>query len=465
MTTLKEEEYIRKCRDLLAKARLQVLHQGPYFSGLLYSLVPIMAPGMGSVGVTDDLLLLVDPIRVVDDPELSQLDEKGIPHKLAGVLVHECMHILRDMERVRSLMEVDKELANIAADLPINDDLRKANWQLPNWVVYHEKYGFPPSKTMEQYFELLNKDAEKNKEKTYKQVADAKDKSDKGKGGGKGKGKSSPNSGSKLDVGAGQCGSAAGNQSAAADQVAKQHKDKGRHKAEVEAAKKKTLHDTKKHFSSPGCGDVPGWVQEELDKLTRRRRDRDWVRELNQVVRRQSGLIMAGGSDFSIRRPARRSLLRGGLLRPGLVEQQYEAALAIDTSGSMGQEQLNFAKNVVLNIMSQTGLDSLWLSQCDCRVHRPFTRTRIKDIPEMKMLGRGGTSFIPIFEALSKLKPRPDMIVIVTDGDGPAPEVPPRGVDTIWVIVPSQWRRRPAMWGHLVVCSNDHSINDSFLRS
>lgn len=467
------DAYRRKCLDLLAKARLQALHKGPYFSGLLYTLVPILVPGLGSIAVTDEMLLLVDPIRVVDDPELGGVDNKGIPHKLAGVLIHECMHILRGMDRVLELAKVDGELANIAADLPINYDLKRAEWQLPNWVVYPEKLGLPEEKTMEQYFELLRQNPDKSKQDTRKVVAEAKGTPSKekssGKSGGKssGKGNKSANgskdddSQSGLDVGAGQCGSAAGNQSQAATDAANQHKDKGRSQTEKDAARKKTLSDVKRHISQ-GRGSAPGWLEEELGKLQQKRRDRDWVKELNQVVRRHSGAIMAGGSDFSMARPSRRSLLRGGLLRPGLIEQQYEAALAIDTSGSMGEEQLNYAKNVLLNIMAQTGLDTIWLTQCDTRVQMPFTRTRIRDIPNMKMKGRGGTDFCPIFQALRKLKPRPDMIVVVTDGDGPAPDKAPYGMTTIWVIVPSSYRRRPATWGHLIVCSNDHSVNDAF---
>lgn len=452
------KEYCHTCLELLAKARLAVLEKGPYFSQLLYTLVPVLVPGMGTVAVTDTMLLLLDPIRVVDDPELGGVDDKGVPNKLAGVLVHECMHILRDMERVKSLAEVDMELANIAADLPINEDLRNAGWQLPNWVLYPDKYNYPKNETMEQYFERLLKEPTKNKEKTYQMVADAKAG---GKGKGKGKGKPDPNA-PKLDVGAGQCGSAAGNQNQPTNDAAKDAQDKGRHAGEVDSSKKQTLEQAKKHYGGPGCGDVPGWIEEELDKLGRKRKDRDWKKMLNQVVRRTSGMVMAGGADFSMARPSRRSLLREGLLRPGLVEQQYEASLAIDTSGSMGPEQLNYAKNAVVNIMSQTGLDTVWLMQCDARVQMPFTRIRLRDIPDMKMRGRGGTNFIPIFGALKRLRPKPDLIILLTDGDGPAPEKAPYGTAVIWVIVPSHWRRKPTEWGHYIICTNEHSVMDEF---
>jgi predicted metal-dependent peptidase len=458
------EECVIKTNDLLAKARLAVLQKGPYFSSIMYSLIPVYMPGFGTLAVSSELHLIVDPVRVALDPELSAVDKDGLPQKLAGVLVHECNHVLRDMERIESLYRIDKELANIAADLPINADERRAKWDLPNWVVYPEKYGFPEGETMEQYFERLMKDPKKHKQQTRQMVLVAKQGGGggkgKGKGGGKGQGQGQgqgPASG--LDIGAGQCGGVAGNPNPKENQV-DPGKNPGRGPAEIDNAKRKTAQDAKQFFSGQGRGDCPGWA-EELIKF-KKRRDRDWVRELNAVVRRQSGIIMAGGADFSLTRPSRRSLLRGGLLRPGMVEQQYTAAIAIDTSGSMGTTQLQAAKNTTVNIMEQTGLDTVWVVQCDARVHGDWQRVRTRDVASMEFRGRGGTDFRPIFEVLKKLRPRPDLIAILTDGDGPAPPNPPAGIDVIWVIVPTSYGRRPASWGHMVVCSNNHDLSDPY---
>lgn len=464
------EECVAKTQDLLAKARLAVLQKGPYFSSIMYSLIPVFMPGFGTLAVSSELHLIVDPVRVALDPELSAIDKEGLPQKLAGVIVHECNHVLRDMERIESLYRVDKELANIAADLPINSDLRKAQWELPNWVVYPEKYGFPEGETMEQYFARLMKDPEKHKQQTIQMVLVAKQGgSGKGKGKGKGKGGGKgqqpgqgqgPTSG--LDVGAGQCGGVAGNPNPKENQV-DPGKNPGRGPAEVDNAKRKTAQDAKQFFSGPGRGDCPGWA-EELIKF-KKRRDRNWERELNSVVRRRSGIIMAGGADFSLSRPSRRSLLRGGLLRPGMVEQMLNGALAIDTSGSMGAPQLQAAKNTTCNILEQLGLDTIWVAQCDARMQTGWIRTRLRDVPGMTFKGRGGTDFRPIMEAIKKLRPRPNFLGVLTDGDGPAPTHPPAGIDVIWIIVPTSYGRRPAPWGHLVVCSNDHNLSDPYYFS
>jgi predicted metal-dependent peptidase len=447
---LTQEEMQRltdRCYEMLAKARLEVLRRAPYFGSLLYALVPVMAPGLGTIGVTSDLLLVVDPIRVVNDPELGALDSQGIPQKLAGALAHECMHPLRDMQRIHELMQIDRELANIAADLPINYDLREAKWELPSWGVFPEKYNFPVGLTMEEYFDLLRKDPEQAKATTRAIVAEAK---------GQDPGGTSP------DVCAGQCGSVAGNPSPNEAAAAAGAGAPGRHQGEVTAAKKSSLQAAKQHFEKVnGCGNAPGWIEEQLGTLERRK-DRDWVRELSILVRRRSGIIQAGGSDFSLRRPSKRSMDISPFIRPGMVEQQYEAAIYIDTSGSMGEEELQYAKNVVCNIMEQTGVDTVWLGQCDSKMHGA-KRVRIREVPTMTMKGRGGTSFIPIFEHVRELKPKPDMVVVITDGDGPAPKVAPRGLCVIWVIVPCGYRR-PAPWGHLIVASNDHALADPYYK-
>jgi hypothetical protein len=231
------EECVLKTNDLLAKARLAVLQKGPYYSSIMYALIPVYVPGFSTIAVTDELHLIVDPVRVALDPEFSAVDQDGLPQKLAGTIVHECNHVLRDMERIRSLAGVNKELANIAADLPINADLRKAG--------YPDRYGFPEGETMEQYFERLMKDPKKYMKQTMQMVLVAKQGGG-GKGKGKGKGKGGqdqqpgqgqgPDSG--LDVGAGQCGGVAGNPNPKENQQVDPSKNPGRGPAEVDNAKR-----------------------------------------------------------------------------------------------------------------------------------------------------------------------------------------------------------------------------------
>ncbi len=430
------EEASRKCRHLLAKGRLGVLRKGPYFSQILHTLVPVMVPNLGaSMAVTDTMLLLLDPIRIMNEPQFTTLNpQTGVPDEMAGALVHECMHILRDMSRVAELAKVDGELANIAADLAINTDLRRAGWKLPTWVVYPEKYDLPENLTMEQYFGELIKNAKDNKEKNQN-----------------------------PDVGSGMCGSAAGNSSDPAKAAAQQHAAKGRTQGTVDSAARGTAKSAEKFFADGGggAGTAPGWVKEQLEKA-KKRPERNWELETQRLVNRRSGDIMSGGADFSLKRPSRRSTLRPGMLRPGMIDQQLTVAMGVDVSGSMQAEQLNHAMGVALDVMAKLGLDTIWLGQFDTKMTAPFKRTPVKGVEQMEAVGRGGTNFKPVFAALEKLTPKPDLVMIYTDGDGPAPAHAPRGMVVIWVIVPSRWRKKPASWGHYVICSNDHDVADDF---
>lgn len=415
------EEYNAKAMTLLALARIFIRKKGPYFMRLINSLVPTAVPGLGTLAVTDTMVLLYDPVRLVDDHEFSALDGQGLPPKLAGGLVHEAMHILRDMSRVKELAKVDKQIANIAADIPINEDLEAAGWELPSWVVRASKYNLPKGESMEWYFQELMKNPQETKDNTT------------------------------FDVMAGKCGSAAGNDDGtqAAEEAANAQGD-GRSDAEVHNVRRSTADAAKKHFE--GAGDTPGWVKE-IVSTTRKKKERNWERELRHVVRRTTGLTQSGGSDFSYSRLSKRSYIYG-MPRPGLVDQKVEVAVFWDTSGSMGQEELQKCVQVTKEVLEQLSIDHVYMAMGDTTITSDFKRTAIRDLKNIEVTGRGGTDFRPMFKRVQKLRPQPNVLLVVSDGDGPAPARPPHGLPVVWVIVPSAWSRRPTNWGHYVICSN-----------
>jgi predicted metal-dependent peptidase len=82
-------------------------------------------------------------------------------------------------------------------------------------------------------------------------------------------------------------------------------------------------------------------------------------------------------------------------------------------------------------------------------------RVSVKDIPKLPISGRGGTDFRPAIAAMNKLKPRPQVVLYFTDGDGPAPDRAPPGMEVIWVILPSYHNKAPCNWGHHVFVRDD----------
>src|SRR5271157_1770919 len=109
-------------REHLAIGRMLLKHdkRAPYLAAAVDALVPVEAPGLGTVGVTEQGVLLWDPVTVCTWSH----DE------VATVLEHEVWHVLRRHgERCRA-GGFDPMLANIAWDCEINDDLVKAGLKL-----------------------------------------------------------------------------------------------------------------------------------------------------------------------------------------------------------------------------------------------------------------------------------------------------------------------------------------------
>ena len=115
-----------KAAHILAQSRAYLKNKAPYIAATVYGLVPYFYPGMmktemGPIGVSKGMVMIMDPDWVAT----------LTPEVLAACIYHECMHVLRGLERLERL--ADRDLANLAADLAINPDLRNAKWQLPNW--------------------------------------------------------------------------------------------------------------------------------------------------------------------------------------------------------------------------------------------------------------------------------------------------------------------------------------------
>jgi hypothetical protein len=176
-----------------------------------------------------------------------------------------------------------------------------------------------------------------------------------------------------------------------------------------------------------------------------------WQDELRHILKKTSGRVESGGVDFSLARPSKRSPSRG-FPRPGLVQYQPEVAFILDTSGSMGDEQIQEAIKQTVAIFKSLGVDMAWFIQADCEVSVPPKKIRVREIMgNLALKGRGGTSFDPALKALEKLRPRPDIAVYLTDGDGYVSHRP-KNIEVVWCIVPSYWGRKPNIdWGHTVL--------------
>lgn len=448
-----------------AAARLLARRKRPYFTDALLSLMPHEMPGLGTLAVTKDFVLMWDP---------AQVAEWGVEFT-ASVLLHEIEHPLRNHHDRMARIGAVGPVANLATDAEINDDLVAGQLPLPDAPVTPKSLGLPDGRLAEEYYQLLRQQEPpppppqpkggKDKPDDEGDKQDSPPDSGKGKSDDKGDDKSdSEGNGESGDAdgdgnsdseakpgdapskgkqskpgcpGSGKCGSAAGHAHEAESQLPP---ELGRSKADIERVRRQTA-ERIVQAASNGKGDVPGglvrWANEQLQppKVP-------WQSKLARTARR-AVTFKAGATDYRRDRVARRQaaygVLPGTPLLPALRAPVPKVSVVIDTSGSMGDAELNRALSETAAVLKVAQRVEFLAS--DAKVHEVRSVQNIRDVRKL-MVGGGGTDFRPVFTALDKAKHRPDVVVFITDGIGPAPVEPPKNMTTIWLLT-GKHRRKP----------------------
>ena len=413
----------------MAAARGYVRLWAPYMVPTVYSFIPTPVEGLtekvgGPLAVTSRLVLLYEPewVNTVDAWTLAT----GLAHEV-------CHDQLRHIPR--GLAFQDKKRFNLAGDLFINSMLKNQQrrvvvngsqqpmpmWKLPEWAALPEKFGFPEGLTADGYYKLL--------EKHTKEVT--------------------------LNLMCGACGGVSGN---TANQEFELQFDiaKGRSEAACKSIARATSKLLKEYMEGPGRGLAAGqWS--EFFNIGEESFPVPWRTKLATVMRNGIQNLRTGGQDYSMRRPSARSYLRGWPL-PGLVAYEPEVLFIVDSSGSMGLEQIGDALRVSSDVMTQCGIREAWFMEADAAAQRAPIKITPQKLRKIELLGRGGTNFTPAIEYAQKFRPRPSLVIYITDGDGAAPRLPPKEFNVLWCVVPSPWGRKPANWGTLVVLDDTEEL-------
>jgi predicted metal-dependent peptidase len=85
--------------------------------------------------------------------------------------------------------------------------------------------------------------------------------------------------------------------------------------------------------------------------------------------------------------------------------------VAIDTSGSIGEEEIQQFLSEVYGICREVA--TVTVIPWDARAYDPVRITRAGDVRKVKLVGGGGTLFMPVVRMLEKM--RYDQLVILSD--------------------------------------------------
>ncbi|MFF4544831.1 VWA-like domain-containing protein [Streptomyces sp. NPDC001406] len=362
--------------DKLFAARLHAVRVRPYLATALFALHPVESRQVPTMAVDRYWRCYVSPVFVDRMPV----------EELAGVWVHEVSHLLRDhhgrsdrVARQRGLTGPGERLRmNIAADLEINDDVFGHGLVRPEGAVRPESMGLPEGELMEDYLRLFRL------------------------------GPWLENL-SWLDCGSGADG---------LDREWDLGPDGAHGLSEQER-------DGVRFRVAQGINGRPGnapkgwrrWAEEAFHP------PQPW-RELLGAAVRSAASGSGAGEDYSYGRLSRRSASVPGTVLPSLRRMPPRVCVVIDTSGSVSDAELGSALLEVTAISRAVGgrRDLVTVLPCDASARIVHPLCRGEGIP---LMGGGGTDLRTGFARALRTRPRPDVIVALTDGQTPWPATRP----------------------------------------
>ena len=392
----------------ITRARAQLVLHKQFFGYLALHLDPkevkgedMMCPTMG----TDGRFLYYAP-EYVNSHDSSELE---------SIVAHEVLHCAL----CHLFRKGDREPLrwNIAADAVVNHHLTQQGFALPANVIMipeaatlsaEELYARIKHEEQECYFSGAEGDRAIEGE-----VCDDHSQWGKGKvGGDEGEGEDNDSEGSGNGDGESSDemkGIAHG--LAEAERMAKQLEDKWKDWASQarQAAKLQ--------------GKGMGGLEETLDELFEPKLP--WKELLRRFI------LATTKSNYRLMPPNKKHLYRG-LYLPSLYGEEVEVGFAIDTSSSMSDKEVKEGLSEVKGICDQFESYHIHLWQCDYGVQEYLELSPYNfDFPD-KIKGRGGTSFVPVFEDIIEKYLNISCLIFVTDGYGTFPDTPPE-YPVIWL--------------------------------
>lgn len=380
-----------KAKDSLVRARTSLLTSSPFFGTL--------AMRLRLEEDWSEETMAVDGVSIFYSPEFVNSLKL---HHLKTVLAHECLHVLLGHHERRGGREPGRW--NVAADYAVNPILdRDKNFTLPEGALLsREFYDMSAEAIYAKLQKRGNGDGKEGK-----------------KGGESGSGKKSPS------------GRADGKEGNGQKQIPN---PMGRVKDLPKGAPTSAKQESWKGIASnlvnklaPG-GSVPAHVQELVQSLVSPKVR--WEELLRQYMAKLSR------DDFSWRRPDRRFVADGMYLPSAHSEQMGDIFIAIDVSGSINKPLLERFLSEVSGILEEVSFSSVVILQCNTRVTKVDQYFSGDEISP-KVVGRGGTSFQPVFDWVEEHAFSPDVLLYFTDlriAASRAPKDP--GYPVIWARVP-----------------------------
>lgn len=216
------------------------------------------------------------------------------------------------------------------------------------------------------------------------------------------------------------CGSAADGLSRAHD-LPRSHDLGAVDEVQASAIRRRVAIEFRRHVTSRGVapGDALRWVSHVLEPVV------PWRQVLTAAVRR-SVAWAHGHCDYTYSRPSRRQAASGRVILPATRRPLPTVAIVVDTSASMDDGLLAQALGEVDGAITGVGVPGTQVSVLGCDASAQAVQ-RVRRAGDLRLVGGGGTDLRHGIVAAAALRPRADVVVVLTDGYTAWPEHPPAG--------------------------------------
>ena len=412
-------------------ARVLAQIRWPYISHLLFSLrlVAVENGSLKTMAVDAAWRLYYNP-----DFVLSQNVDS-----LATVLQHEAMHcMLTHSSRFEQLRdpEPDRKIFNVAADCGINFVIENAGFSFQETfrpVRFTDFDSVDETMSTEQVYYILKEVAAESSSSPNPDGSSAP----------AGANEVDPNNSRQEDVGqqdnGHDCGSVAGGSSRGYEIPLDDVDAPGATQETQVVVISQVAADIAQYAKNSGSlpAGLSRWADDWLNPKV------NWRRQLAVRVR-ASLATKSGRRDYSMMRPSRREqgLSQGDVqLRLPSMRQPAnpKTKVVVDTSGSITTDALKVALSEVMGILKAVGnSDGLYIIPCDWDAYPAQLVRTPRDLKQLKLPGGGGTDMGAGLSAAVDTKPKPDVVVVITDGLTPWPIEKPRGCENFILVVTDQ---------------------------
>ena len=392
--------------DLLQKSIIKLTLDGKiFYSTLLCSIEKVSTSSIPTAGVTieDGRIYLYYNPKFLEHMYNSEPDTSMKLNRVCAILEHELLHLVYEHLLRAKMLNRTQTIYNIATDIAINQLIS----DLPeNKFLSYDKFGLPPNKDAEYYYEQLIKNAIH-----IKVGGEGKPVKFKGSDAGKGVGSHS------------------------------KWKNTSSGNLTKEVIRQVVKDAYKQNQKSRGY--LPSHLEEQIKELLAPPTI-SWKTILKQYI----GISIKTGLRNSWKRPNRRL---GEEFKGKIAKRTIKMCLAIDTSGSVSDVEFKEFISEMKGIMNIYKAN-IEIIECDARIQKVYKLKPYSKV-DTKFKGRGGTDYKPVFDYLKKKYI--DLLIYFTDLYCDFEGCKPNGFDVIWVCTSSGNIENKPPFGKVVQIKNE----------